>query len=260
LFDIQSEDETHVVELTKNYGPVNILRGKILSDLQKFAAEVPAIDLGILYDKPILTDEQSKILLDNEIQIISDYYNVPSFLILDNNDLWKNHVKRLVGEHFGDYILEPLDSTSVEQYLDFLEVEGYSHSKSFKDNPDDISKERHLFEYFKQSYAEDSRESIQKLKEYYKNSRPRMYISAKSRDNDASKIKKIKFPEEARLFSFDISEHMNRATPYNNDFSISRILVGSRDIHFLSRVSLDSPDLLQLQDYACKEIGITFKN
>jgi len=263
LYGAQTEDETHVVELTKNYGFFDILKGNILSDLRKFAAEVPAIDLDILYDKPMLTDEQAKILLDNEIKIISDYYKVPSFLILDNNDLWKNQVKRLAREHFGDNTLKVFDNLTAKQYLDFLEDEGYKYPESLRDDSDNmnnISKEMHLFEYFKQSYAEDTRESIQKLKEYYKNSRPQMYISAKSRDNDASKIKKIKFPRKARLFSFDILEHMNSATPYSNDLSISRILVGSSDIHFSSRVSLDSPDLLQLQDYACKEIGIAFKN
>ncbi|MCK4808031.1 MAG: hypothetical protein KAS90_00250 [Candidatus Aenigmarchaeota archaeon] len=263
LYGAQLEDETHVVELTKNYGFFDILKSNILSDLKTFAVEVPAIDLDILYDKPMLIDEQAKILLDNEIKIISDYYNFPSFLILDNNDLWKNHVKRLAREHFGDNTLKDFDNFSAEQYLNFLEDEGYKYPESLRDDSDNmnnISKERHLFEFFKQSYAEDARESIQKLKEYYKNSRPQMYISAKSRDNDASKIKKIKLPRKARLFSFDISEHMSRATPYSNNFSISRILVGSSDIHFSSRVSLDSPDLLQLQDYACKEIGIAFKS
>lgn len=117
----------------------------------------------------------------------------------------------------------------------------------------------HLLEFFKRSYQRDPKESVEKFREAYTNQEPTLEISATARHLDASKLRRLKLPSKSRLISFGITEHMNRATPYSNDLTISRTLPSSDDIHFWSRTSVDNPMLLVLQEYACRVMGVQFK-
>jgi hypothetical protein len=86
-----------------------------------------------------------------------------------------------------------------------------------------------------------------------------MSIFSHTTRKDASQIGKIKLPSKSRLYSFGITEHMEPATEYSNDLSISKTWPLDSKTHFWCRTSIDSPILLPMQEYACNEIGIRFR-
>ncbi|MFA4960315.1 MAG: hypothetical protein WC548_01500 [Candidatus Pacearchaeota archaeon] len=171
--------------------------------------------------------------------------------------------KRLAREHFDRYVVDKFDELGANDYVDFLKAKGYKEprigGRAFANEPEYVVKERHLLNFFKQSYEEDPRESVQRFREFYQNSEPEMRILTYGKDKDTSKLKKLELPSQTRLYSFGITEHMNRATPYSNDLCINRTSPSSGDVHFWCRASVDSPILLHLQEYTCKEMGINFR-
>lgn len=284
LIVVSPKQDSQVIEFIKVYGLGGLLRGERLSDLRALARNIPQIDLGIIYNHPVLTNGSARELLDAEIDIISKGYESVFGLGL-NSHMWREGVvKRLARDHFGGEVVDKFDELEVNDYVAFLNTRGYvepraedvesettrgvyakaraegrMEDRAFVNEPEYIAKERHLLEFFKQSYEKDPRESVQRFREFYQNSEPEMRIFARVRDKDASKLRKLKLPSQARLYSFGITEHMNRATPYSNDLSIGRTLPSRDDVHFWCRTSVDSPILLPLQEYACKEMGVSFR-
>ncbi|MDI6721345.1 MAG: hypothetical protein QMD85_03075, partial [Candidatus Aenigmarchaeota archaeon] len=259
LLDVPPKQETQITELIKYYGILDLVRGKRLYDLQMMAREIPSMDLKILYGHPLLTYRQAKKMLREEIRIISEAYENMFYFGMNTHMIRGGVVKRLAREHFGDEAVKNFDEISARDYIDFLRGMGYEPPQAFEKEPDYITKERHLLEFFKQSYHMNPQKSIDKFRDYYQNSEPKMSVFATSGEKDASRSGKLKIPEQSRLYSFGITEHMKRATPYSNDLSISRTLPTSDNIHFWSRTSLDSPILLPLQEYACRDMGINFR-
>lgn len=259
LMNGSGKDETGVTALIKVYNAIDLMRGRRLSDLQYLAGAVPKMDLGMIYNHPVITLGQAQELLDSEIDIISKGYE-SIFGLGMNSHMWRGGVvKRLARDHFGDSVVSPFDDSNVGDYVAFLKSQGYEPTDTFENEPEYIAKERHLLSFFKQSYDKDHGTSVEKFREFYQNGEPSLSIHARTRGLDASKTRKIKLPSESRLFSFGITEHMHRATPYSNDMSISRTLPDSKDVHFWCRASVDSPILLPMQEYACKEMGIQFR-
>lgn len=259
LLNVSGKDETGVTELIKVYNAIDLMRGRRLSDLQYIAGAVPKMELGMVYNHPVITTSQAQELLDAEIDIISKGYE-SVFGLCMNSHMWRGGVvKRLARDHFGDSVIEQFDETGVDDYVSLLKSQGYESIETFENEPEYIAKERHLLSFFRQSYDKDHGQSVEKFREFYQNGEPNLSIHARTRGLDASKTKKIKLPSKSRLFSFGITEHMHKATPYSNDMSITRTLPDSKDVHFWCRASVDSPILLPMQEYACREMGILFK-
>ncbi|MFQ5572904.1 MAG: hypothetical protein ACE5EJ_01495 [Nitrosopumilaceae archaeon] len=284
LIVVSPKQDSQVTEFIKVYGLGGILRGERLSDLQYLARSIPEMNLGIVYGSPVVTLGQAKELLESEIELMTKGYESIFGLGMNSHMRRGGVVKRLAREHFGGEVVDKFDELGVWDYVDFLKVHGYDEpraedvesestrkiyadlrvegripDRAFANEPEYIAKERHLLEFFKQSYAKDPRESVQRFREFYQNSEPEMRIFARGRGKDASKLRKLKLPPKSRLVSFGITEHMNRATPYSNDLTISRTLPSNDDVHFWSRTSVDNPMLLGLQEYACREMGVQFK-
>jgi len=272
-----------VTELIKIYSIRGIFTGERLKDLQTLARDIPQIDLGLLYNHPVLTLDAAKKMLDKEIEIITKGYENHFFFGMNSHMMRGGLVKRLAFQHFGDEVLAGFDSLSVNDYVNFLKTRGYvepsaesvesestrqiyararaegkMEERAFASEPDYIAKERHLLEFFRQSYGRDPRESVQRFREFYQNTAPQMNIFAISKENDASRLRKLKLPSKSRLYSFGLSEDV-KAT-YYNDLSIDRTLPNSDSVHFFSRTSVDSPRFLHLQEYACAQMGINFRS
>lgn len=237
---------------------LDLLKGQRLSDLKYLARAIPEMHLGIVYNNPVLTLGQARELLDKEVEIISKGYETIFGLGL-NSHMWRGGVvKRLARDQCGDEIVDKFDEIGVNDYIDYLKSKGYEQEESYRD-PDYIRKERHLLAFFKQGYSKNPNTAVENFRKWYTNNEPKLEIFSIARNVDASKIGKIKLPPKSRLFSFGITEHMHEATPYSNDLSIDRTTPSSDSVHFWSRTSLDSPILLPLQEYACNEVGISFR-
>lgn len=279
LVEVPPKQESQVTEFMKWYNIIELLKGQRLNDLQTLAREIPQMDLGIIYGHPMLTNESARELLDKEIEYVEKIYKDPMFqvftlgMISPGGPFRRGLLNRLVEDYFGKEEFEKLTSVLDEEgdnFINLLRQRGYM-PVNFEDSQDDKTysfsnwknerfkearKERHLLEFFKQSYVKDPKESIQRFREYYQNTAPKMRIFARSRSKDASKLRKLKLPDESRLYEFGITEYIRGK--YSNNLSITRTLPSSDDIHFFSRTSIDSPILLPLQEYACKEVGIKF--
>ena len=284
LIVVSPNQVSQVTEFIKVYGMGGQLLGERLSDLQALTKNILQMDLGIFYNHPVLTNGSARELLDDEIDIISkDYESV--FRLGLNSHMWRGGgVKILAREHFGGEVVDKFDELGVNDYVNFLKARGYVEpraedvesertrevyakaraggrieDRAFANEPEYIAKGRHLLEFFKQSYKKDPKESVQRFREFYQNSGPEIRILARGRGKDASKLRKLKLPSQARLYSFGITKHMNRTTSYNNDLSIDRTFPSCDYGYFWCRTSVDSPILLPLQEYACREMGVSFK-
>ena len=105
LVVVSPKQDSQVTEFIKVYGLGGLWRGKRLSDLQALARDIPQMDLGILYNHPVLTNGEAKELLDAEIDIISKVYESVVGLVM-NSHMWRGGiVKRLARQHFGEDVL-----------------------------------------------------------------------------------------------------------------------------------------------------------
>lgn len=277
---IDSNKESRVTKLVKIYGLGAILRGERLSDLQSIAREIPNMDLGIIYGHPMVTNIDARRMLDEEIELIDRGYK-EMFLFGPNAHMIRGGiVKRLAIEHFGEEVVNNFDKLEVNDYINFLKARGYVEpraedvedeedrefyarlrakgeieNRAFSAEPDYQQKERHLLEFFKQSYAQDPKDSIQGLRKHYQNEPPKVTISATSR-KDASRLSRLKLPSRSKLCEFGIEEHLG--AEHQNSLSITRSGFSDEGIHFYLRTSVDSPTLLELQEYACSQIGVRF--
>ncbi len=261
LVDVPAKQESRVTEFIKYYWLRGLLRGERLSDLQVLARDITQMDLGIMYNHPVLTNEDARKLLEKETEIISNGYTNELFGLGINSHLWMGGVvKNLASDHFGAEIIERFDKTSKEEGIKILISLGYIPSGDFN-GLDYIAKERHLLECFKQSYAKSPRDSIQNFRNCYKNHEPEMEIFTEEIKKDVTGLRRARLPSRAKLNSLGISKKIGLGKQGNlhwNDLCLSRTLPSCDKSRFYLRASLDSPILLELQENVCREIGIRF--
>ena len=238
------------------------------------------MDLGIIYGHPMVTNMDARRMLDEEIELIDRGYKERFLFGINAHTIRGRLVKRLAIEHFGEEVVNNFDKLEVNDYITFLKARGYVEPRAedvedeedrkfyaklradgkiediaFSAKPDYQQKERHLLEFFKQSYAQDPKDSVQMLRKHYQNEPPKMTISATSR-KDASILRRLKLPSRSKLCEFGIEE--NLGAKHQNSISITRIGFSDEEIHFSLKTSVYSPTLLQLQEYACNQMGIRF--
>ncbi len=260
LLNGPQKEETRVEELIKTYGPIDLLRGRRLHDLQYLARSIPQIDLGIVYGSPVVTLDQARELLEKEIEIMTKGYGSTFGLGL-NSHLWMGGVvKSLATEHFDKAIVDRFDELRISDYVDLLKSQGYIPEKDVNQNEPQtgreiIAKEMHLFDFFKQSYSKDPRASVEKYRARYTNHKPDLEIYA-SGDIDSLELRAIILPPRSRLTSFGIKQPLGSL--HNNALKISRLLPSSEEVHFFSTTSVGNPIFLGLQEYAYREMGVRF--
>lgn len=266
LISIQENRKTQITEIKKRYGLMRRLMGKnLLSDLQTVARRLQAIDLGVFFDYQLLTYESAKELLDREIGILSESYE--NRIVTGRRYFGFNphmvmgwHVKRFAKMYFDDKLVEGFDRAVIDRedlgpYIGFLKSFGYQPTQSFEDEPPYIAKERHLLEFFKQTYANNPEKAVQKYKERYQNKKPDLEIFGETHKRKLSSLRESIIPKNLGLYSFYIQEGR---IPYDNQVRLHTSGPTSDFYTFTCSVDLCSPSLLQLQESACNQVGITF--
>ncbi len=278
LVNPPSHQESRVNYFIKKYGLFDSIDGrkKQLNDMKKIAREIPKMDLKLIFNHPMITIDSAKELFDAEINGIYNSYR--TYFIPDGfgNEVHRSNAAREFPRiHFGKELVDSIDKFSYKDFLTKLKKKGYlpktkelfywETDKSYNDfrEHEKSLKEIHLLRFFMQSYPQNPEPSINKYRDFYKNTPPKLEIYSDEVDRpfrrDASSLPNIVLPSKAKLLSFTITEHEKDKTPYSDDLAITRSFPLSERIHFWSRTSFDSPRLLQLQEYACREMGINFK-
>ncbi|MFC2134851.1 hypothetical protein ACFLTH_09555 [Bacteroidota bacterium] len=274
LFNGATNDLTKVIELKKKYGPIDKLRKTKLSDLQSITESFSNMNLGIRHDYPVISTGEAKALLEQEIKLIDEGYkeigifdyiaqahqvNIVSSINTGpkGHQVRKGAVINLAKEHFGEEITTPIDEMNSNDYITFLTSKGYKPTQTFE--VEEEIKERHLFEFFKASFAENPDESIETYRESYINPAQKLEIDARAYHRDATELKKLKLPSNSKLIKFSLDEHMQEQTPYSNGVGVNMLIPEHEKVSLFSRTNLENPTMLGLQEYACKELGVTFK-
>ena len=101
---------------------------------------------------------------------------------------------------------------------------------------------------------------------YRPDNEPEVVVYSFGNEADASNLGLLDLPPRARLCGLSIKgDHINEypriSSNYYNELSLGQN--GTMPLYeinrFWLRVSVDSPNLLKLQEYVCREMGITFK-
>jgi hypothetical protein len=241
-------EQTFVVSLTK----VFLRQGQILPTLQNVVRIINELRTRIVFDHPLITTSQAREMLEKEIDFVDKLYEHLLFSGMKMHMIRGSLVKRLAQEHFGDDILAPFDEMDESQYLAFLQDRGFKYDGEAekKYEPPHSPKEIYLLHFFRQSYAKDPRESVERFRQYYVNSAPVVKITGKT-GADAARVANLSLPTQALLSGFSLKECSCQG---DNEVSITRS--GEDKVHFWVRISLDSCKLLDLQEEVCKRMSI----
>ena len=244
-------EDSFIVSITKVFP-----RGReVLSTLKSLVRITSELKTDTVFDHPILTTSQAKKLLEKEIKIVANSYEDSYYLGTHTHTRRGPLVERLARDHFGDDILVPFGDMDPAQYLAFLQGHGfvYSGEAGLKQESPYIQKEMYLFTFFQQSYATDPRDSVERFRQCYIQSQPRITIDGET-TFDAAAIGEMKMSSHASLLSFSLEECSGHG---ENEVSVSRLSPSSDDVHCWVRLSLDSPcKLLSLQEEFCERVGI----
>ncbi|HLC70793.1 MAG TPA: hypothetical protein VJI32_02235 [Candidatus Nanoarchaeia archaeon] len=241
----------------KWYGPLGLLQGKRLSDLQSLARIIPGIDLGFIPGTPGMTLDQAKEAAYNHLKLFGQAYryalqhgvNTPSWRAV-------TFTRFAGGSSLSRDFTDNLEKMSTTDYVGFLASCGYKVQESFQGERKE--KEKYLLAFLKQQSEQDRDELAQQTVERYINKKPEFEILATGKV-DASALGRLVLPPKAKLYSFTIAERLAKTRSDGNDLDIGRTKPGDNSIHFQSRTSIDNPILLELQEYVCERMGVKFK-
>ena len=245
-------EQSFVVNLTKTF----LRQSSALPALQKTLEIIGALNTQTVFGHPLLTTAKAKEMLDKEVDLVSRSYGSMFFFGANTHKVRRPVVLRLVREHFGDEIVRPFEAMSPKDYLEFLRSLGFKYNNELDEKKEypHVLKERYLFQFFTQSYAKDPSKSVEKYRQSYVNSSPKVEVTGKVRRVDASRISKLSLPEKSILMGFALKPAIGSEQGYD-EISITRLLPHS-DIHFWLRLSLDSCKLVDIQEEVCKKWGV----
>lgn len=263
ILDAYPGQETRVTGLLRHYGLFGTLAGRALRDMKAMAMEVESLDFGVLYDHSLLTNSYAKENIDKEIAQIRELYGRsveevamlgPQWLI-QRGDI----VQQLALDKLGKEVLADFNDSSVEEYVSSLAQMGYVRQDIGADDGGFgfVTKERHLFEFFVQSFEKDPAKSILGLQEVYTNRRPDINIYA-NYAVDAAMAGKVRIPEKSKVYAFRMMQNPG-VSDCHNALALSRDQVDDPEVVFCVRASIDSPLLLPAQEYVCTALGVSFR-
>ncbi len=243
-------EKTFLISLTRRFWR----KSQILPALQNVVRIIDDLKTQTVFDHPLITIAQAKEMLDKEIDLVSKSYEHLFFLGGNTHRVRGPLVKRLAQEYFGDNtILLQFEEMDAPQYLTFLKSRGFNYSNKMKkeDEPPYILKEMYLLQFFRQSYAKDPRNLVERFRRHYVNSAPTVKITGKA-ETDAARVTNLSLPTQALLSGFTLKER-----PSQGDNEVSITPYREDQVHFWVRVSLNSCKLLDLQEEVCKRMGVT---
>jgi len=245
-------EQSFVVNLTKTF----LRQSSALPALQKTLQIVDGLKTQTVFDHPLLTTAQAKEMLDKEISLVNRSYEDMFLFGMNSHTVRRPVMLCLAREHFGDEIVRPYETMSPKDYLEFLISHGFAYDNEIDEKKEypHILKERYLFQFFTKSYAKDPSKSVEKYRQSYVNSSPKVEVTGQVRCIDASKVSKLSLPAKSILMGFALKSAIGSERGYD-EISIARLLPDS-DVHFWLRLSLDSCKLVDIQEEVCKKWGI----
>ena len=210
---------------------------------------IPDLDIGIVYDKPVLNSDQAKALILGELNgLVGLFDNTGNHQVLMAK-VREFAVKQLGKDAINGYDASCLASIDPVYYLKSLcgyEVVDFSL-------PKDASNSRHLLECAIQNFRKNpKKDSIEAVINGYVNPRPTIQISGCVNSN-FSKIKRLVLPRMASLEALGMQSQRNSLELSTEGYPNGRMVM-----HVRSVTHLGSPKLLDLQEYACDAVGLSF--
>ena len=265
LFNREDTDETFIVTFSKKCRTCD----EVLFDLKRIANITKDVRPEELFGIPLITEEEAKKLLNEEVQQVVESYKLiggnifNGYFGANSHILRGNLLKRLATELFGGDIVENLENMNPSEYILFLNRLGY-RTKSLEVSdypysdypyPDYLIKQQHLLSFFCQSYEKTQYHLIQKFRKMYQNRPPKMVITGETEDIDFSNFKKMSLPDQASVSALLFHE------PYNTGSDALSVVNAEHDTTYLySRMSHvpNNTNFRELQTIACREVGIKF--
>ncbi|MDO8509099.1 MAG: hypothetical protein Q7S27_05445 [Nanoarchaeota archaeon] len=238
---------SHITQFRKLYGFFS--KGKQIKDLQNLAEQLPKLDTGLMYDYPLITNQKAKIVFDEELQKV---------IRCCDNEFHNNtegYVKWLAEDQFGEELVKIWDRLSLSDSIEFLKVKGYQPNETFeKVYHDSSKKENHLIAFVAQAYAKNPEPAIESCRNWYQNKSPKTDITARVSLMDAFNISKHVLSPKARLRELKLETEAEKG--YQNSIWINSFM--DKQIYFSSRISIDRPRYLDVQNAAYKTAGFSF--
>ena len=263
-----------IVNLTKVFSQ----RNQILPALQNVVRALGEFETRTLFNYSLLTTSRAKRMLEKEIGLLDRVFQENRFSLERSYWQWLPLVRRLAREYFGErsdvitLIDKPLpgfekkaktgdlmwwEKTSPAEYLAFLRGFGFEYIGHLKEEDlvGYMLKEVYLFEFFRQSYAENPDRSVEKFRQWYVNPAPTINIAG-DMEADASVISKISLPSQAFLSGLSIWQERDqgdsRLSIWDSSREETRLEIGAP-------LGPSESILLDLQNDICEKMGIIFQ-
>jgi len=255
------------ITLVKFYKPENW--NNSLIHMKEIAGALKKADLGVAYGEVTISESLARSFLEKEIEEATHYYNnleererlyaIPVTSIshtLVRYTKWGN-VKGYAKALFGEEIYSNIEELNVNEYVKFLEAEKYKEEEI----PDTLTKDnhikqKHLLELVKQFHSEEPDKLIEWYRSYYVNKPPSIEVIGKSGDIDGSRSAKLELPDNCTLTNFGIYKGQDGKWNHN---ALGIDVKENNRTDFWLITNVHNPELIELQEYFCKELGISFK-
>lgn len=245
------------IKSNKKYGKDETSRREMLSDAQFLADKSQKINLGMVYDKPLITKKEAIGVAEREFDFLENAFNVyflpnqKAIILLDV----------LIKEHLGGKFQNQLRFVNdSKETIDFLKKYGYK-------KPLFNSKKTgnwHLARFLKDKYYENPESYIDKVMEFYKNEKEPIKIVSETNNCLKKNRRNFLLPSKAKLLSLGFEDY-NRSDDADSSFdnSLNNIELSGHSnledsIFFFLRADSVNPTLLALQEYVAGQLNIGF--
>lgn len=227
-----------------------------LPALQIIARQLEKFQPTVLLNQPLITEDEARVSLDQEIKEVCEEYAKPG--LTD----WKwaeSMLRRLVDDHFSFEARKALFDAEEAERLALFAKAGYTYQPtvvipSSGDewwlNVPHMRRAHQLLEYFLWSFRKDPGTSVEKFREFFIN-RPQS-VSIRGTSKWRAEIsQRIFLPKHSQLWGVKVQ-------PLDGDDN-EVVLDGFSNVHFWIRAAVESPELVDLQDWLCNELGVKFQ-
>jgi len=269
----RQETEGRIVSVEKKFSKKEIRKGVHFEVLKKIARVGGKAELGILFDHPLITNNQARELLEEELKKIEDYFDEYKHVFskgMNGAEMFEEAqrlssirgqaIEWLTRENISNKFFEEINRLKLDPSLVKLKGKGYKA----QERPDFISvhnvrevKQWHLLQFIKQLYESSSNDLVERYRERYVNSKSFSHLSAEVK-SDAAASGKLSLPARARLHALEIKGTDTNTSGWSNKIRIDGDLWGSDSYLLFLDTKLNSPDLLGLQEWFLRELSIRF--
>jgi len=282
--------------LTKRYHPLELWGGKPLSDMQTILRRTSELELDVLYDHPLLTNQQAREYIERELRELRKGYDVfENHHASERPDTWSRTLLKFAQAIGGQDLLSFIDNYEIDKTNH--EKEWYSLGKEGKDQEEKFAKalqgrfgyqpqeifhvpynyqirwqeggiqsiatrtrrEAHLLNLVSQVFEKDPDRLIDDYVNSYVNERPELQIKMDSPDYPLRKLRTHSLPE-GKLVRIGVE----RSFPIGHErwAHHDSLIIGKRkyskgdEVYVRTHTTLQDPVLLDLQNEVMNKLGV----